>query len=300
MRMRSVLAIAFATACSGPSSTASQADAAGTSGPDSAAGGADAAPTNTDAAADVTNADSPSSDGVSAFLATYAGPYCARVQTCCSQLGLTPTAAGLSACEMQLLSPVQTALRQGSAAVSPPGARAALAAIQSTCNQPSQALAAAVVDGTSPPAGPCQYANDCNGDPAACIVPIGGGPGVCSAPRRGVAGDSCIGSCDDTSPCKVSVAAAVSSSAVCYEQDGLVCDAVVFNCVAITPIGSPCMDSAQCGVHATCAVGSFTCQALPKLNGDCSSVGQCDANLQCNSPAYTCGPVPIASAANCN
>jgi hypothetical protein len=298
MSTRLILVIALATACSSPSPTTSEADAAGTSGPDSATDGENAA--HADAAADVTNADSPSSDGVAAFLSAYAAPYCARVQTCCSQSGLTLTAAGLSACETQLLSPEEMFLRQGSEAVSPSGAQAALAAIQSSCDQPSGALTAAVVDGTSLPAGPCQYANECKGDPAACIVPIGGGPGVCSTPKRGVAGDSCIGSCDDTSRCKVSVAAAVSSSAVCYEQDGLVCDAVVFNCVAITPVGSPCMDSAQCGVHATCAVGSFTCQQLPKLNGDCSGGGPCDANLQCNPPAYTCGPIPIASPANCN
>lgn len=298
--MRLILVIAVATACSSSSSTSSEADAAGKSSPDSAAGGADAAPGETDAAADVANADSPSSDGVSAFLSTYATPFCARMKTCCSQAGLTLTAAGLSACEAKLLSPVDTFLRNGSEAVSPSGVQAALAAIQSSCNQPTAALSAAVVDGTSPSAGPCQYANECKGDPAACIVPIGGGPGLCSAPKRGVAGDSCIGSCDDTSPCKVSVAAAVSSSAVCYEQDGLVCDAVVANCVAITAIGSPCMDSAECGVHATCAIGSFMCAALPKLNGDCSSGGQCDANLQCGSTASTCGPIPLGSAANCN
>jgi hypothetical protein len=298
--LRLILVIALATACSSSSSTPSEADAAGSSVPDSAIGAADAAQGDTDVAADVTNGDAPSSDGVSAFLSSYAAPFCARMQACCSQVGLTLTAAGLSACKAKLLSPVETFLRNGSEAVSPSGVRAALAAIQSSCNQPSGALTAAVVDGTSPPAGPCQYANECKGDPAACIVPIGGGPGLCSAPKRGVAGDSCIGSCDDTSPCKVSVAAAVSSSAVCYERDGLVCDAVVAQCVAITATGSSCMDSAQCGVHATCTIGSFICQPLPMLNGDCSGGGQCDANLQCSPTTYTCGPIPIGSAANCN
>jgi hypothetical protein len=248
----------------------------------------------------MTNADSQPSDGVSAFLSAFAAPYCARVQTCCSQIGLTLTSAGRSACEAQLLSPVEGFLHKGSEAVNPSGVQAALAAIQSSCDQPSTLLTAAVVDGASLPGGSCQYAEECKGDPAASIVPIGGGPGVCSTPKRGVAGDSCIGSCDNISRCKVSVAAAVSSSAVCYEQDGLVCDAVVFNCVAITPTGSSCLDSAQCGVHATCAIGSFTCQPLPKLNGDCKSSGQCDANLRCNPATYTCGPIPIASTSNCN
>jgi hypothetical protein len=120
-------------------------------------------------------------------------------------------------------------------------------------------------------------------------------------PPRGKVGDGCSSSCDDTSVCKWSTSEGKSPYSVCYEQDGLRCDATTYTCVALSGPGGKCTDSSDCGVHADCRDG--TCVARVKLGADCSNGKSCDSGLQCGSASstdYTCKKFSIAWDGSCN
>jgi len=232
---------------------------------------------------------------VAEFTTSYVTPYCSRLAECCIQAGYAaPTATSCADTELEYY---QESLADGDAQVNSAVISALLGAIQNTCDQPSYALLASLTLGTRPVGSDCTNVSQCQGDSVACIVPSSTSVGKCIALTRGRVGDPCTVGCDNTSTCRWSVfGGSVTDTAACWDEDGLQCDSVTNQCVALSGIGNYCESFTDCGVHASCI--NSACVAKGKLGESCNNGRSCESTLLCNS-SYICEKMSIAWSGSC-
>lgn len=164
--------------------------------------------------------------------------------------------------------------------------------------------------------GACKSDSSCaavpNGE-AACINPsqdFESNARICQAQNRAPEGADCGG--DHYKLSNISSTVTQSRDAqvnICWEEDGLYCDAKTKKCTRKAAVGEKCDSSQSCAAGAYCGYGSDTttfeneCIALGKLDEPCSSTytTSCETGLHCDSVSRKCATdVPLGGACDSN
>jgi len=224
--------------------------------------------------------------------------FCAAARSCCAQQG---EPAMLDDCESAFATKNSVAGSLASGAITVDATalaacRAAYEAAATSCEENAVLKACrGVTLGTVAEGAPCTNGTECAAKPgpSTCLITAPNGTvGVCSSVVHAASGQSCSFTCRAGDDCRSTTYDTTGAKlALCFEDEGLYCDATEQHCKALTPIGGACTGNDQCGINAFC---STTCQKRGTLGQACLP---CLDSLMCVD--NKCVSPPFASFATC-
>lgn len=250
--------------------------------------------------------------GLSAAAQTFIAQYCAFIEPCCGQGGLT------SECSLQVTNAAQAGTYDATAGAS---CLAALTTLQSGAGadfcgglvvpNTSWAVIPACAgvfrsQGVTPAGQTCIQDSDCAPGPnggAICLTSFATGDGGASTLTQtcqqltGKVGDTCFGT---------AAFGAISSSptqtgAICDQSKGVFCDNQTSLCISTYAVGKSCNSYDMCDpVTAYCNLsGTNLCTARVQLGGTCAGglFNECVGNTYCDDTSKKCTALGGAGAA---
>lgn len=253
--------------------------------------------------------DSPASEFITNF--------CAQIEPCCSNVGLSTSGATCTALTQAAASEGTFDAANGAACIAEIQREEAADTFCTTlgndipaCNQVFAST------GTVQGGQPCTQTSQCATPPgggATCFLSVSTQDGgttqtqTCVQTTTGQVGD---GPCVGTIQPGITVYSWSGSGppppqgVLCSVADGLTCDGATQKCLALAGVGQPCTQDSDCITSAYCATVGSGQQCAPRL-GDGSSCGNaptgCQATLYCNPTNTSCAPqVAFGSACTVN
>jgi hypothetical protein len=225
------------------------------------------------------------------FVTTFVNAVCDNIGDCCGQSGYAYDAAK---CKSVASTQYGTLFKQSPNVVyDAEKAGSCIEAVKqaaagcSTLDVDGSQACMNVYKGQLPAGAECNSSMECAapaGGDASCEGEQQGVPGHCVVDARGMAGEGCHATCtEDGSSTSCGSSGGDPSSATCYTNDGLFCNAA-YVCEKLAAVGAACQ-SGGCVQGAFCDSG--TCAPLPVSGESCGNGSECAKGTYCSS-AMTC------------
>ncbi len=254
----------------------------------------------------------------------FADQYCAALEPCCADAGLSTTGTSCHALITLLAGATQYDAAKGAACIQTiqqasgqPGFCTTFggASASAACNGVFSGLegGASASTGSTQPGQACTFSTDCAPAPgggAECIS-TGGATSICVQTTDGKAGDSpCVATVSgSTTSFTFSTGTVPSPAYVCNVADGVSCSQTTNACAPLAQVGQSCSSDLDCAQTAYCSFGAATSgpQCAPRLADGAScaaSLSGCMATSACDVTTMTCKPLspdgsPCADASTC-